>query len=260
MIAEILRSALAAIERGETLAIATIIEAEGSSPGKPGHKMILYPDGRQEGTVGGGMLEVRAKKEILEMIRRGRGGVLTYTFDPDSPESIGMLCGGKAILAVEVIVPAARILLCGGGHVAQAFARQCRELGFVHSVVDAREAVVSNERFPEAVEIACERPPDYLQRASLDCFSHVLIFTHDHALDRETLHAVYQKGFEHYIGLIGSSRKWAAIRKALVKAGVAEDWLDRVHCPIGLDIGAHTPVEIAISIAAEIVKETRAEE
>jgi len=258
MIAEMLRSALAALEKGETFALVTVIDVEGSSPGKPGQRMIVYADGRQEGTVGGGRLEQQAEAEALAMLRRGRGGVLTYELDPDSPDSIGTLCGGRATLAVEVVIPAARILLCGGGHIALAFARLCRELGFVYSVVDPREEMTSAERFPAAAETVREIPPRHIERSDLARYSHVLILTHEHATDRETLRAIWEKRYSGYIGMIGSKRKWAEIRASLAQTGASPDWLDRVHCPVGLSIGAQTPAQIAISIAAEIVRESHA--
>ncbi|MCK4303016.1 MAG: XdhC family protein [Candidatus Eisenbacteria sp.] len=259
MIAQILKSALKAVQVGESFAIATVIRAEGSSPGKPGHKMIIYADGRQEGTAGGGQLELRVKQEALEMIRRGCGGVLNYSFDPDAPNSMGMTCGGSVTIAVEVVLPRMRILLCGAGHVAQALARQFSMLGFGHSVVDAREELALAERFPDAAEIVQEAPPRYIERTGLGRYSHVVVLTHEHALDRETLLAVSRVDFDGYIGMIGSVRKWETTMKALREAGVQQAWIDSVHCPIGLEIGAHTPAEIAVSIVAEILREAHAQ-
>jgi xanthine dehydrogenase accessory factor len=244
------------MEAGESFALVTVVAAEGSSPGKPGHKMIVYADGRQEGTAGGGKLEHRVKQEALEMIRRGEGGLLSYSFDPDAPDSFGMLCGGSAQVAVEVVVPKNRVLLCGGGHVAQALARQLRELGIIYGVVDKRQEVATAACFPDAAEIVHERPPDFIERAGLARYTHVIVMTHDHALDRETVRAVAGAGFTGYVGLIGSRRKWDVIREALQEAQVAPAWIEDVHCPIGLSIGAHTPAEIAISIAAQIVQES----
>ncbi len=255
MTKEIYRSALAAMERGERIAILTLIEAVGSSPGKPGQKMIVYADGRQEGTIGGGALEHRAQAAALEMLVRGEGGLLTYALDPDSADSIGAICGGRATIAVEVAGPAARILLCGGGHVAWAFARLCRELGFVHFVVDPRSEMATAERFPDAAEIVVESPARYAADPGLARFTHVVVLTHAHALDRETLLSLHRAGFSGYVGMIGSRRKWAEVRKLLAGEGVPASWLDTVRCPIGEGIGACNPAEIAISIAAQILKE-----
>jgi xanthine dehydrogenase accessory factor len=258
MIADVLKAALEALAAGEPFAMATVIEARGSSPGKPGHKMLLRPDGRHVGTIGGGQLELHVQREVGEMLARGRGGVLSYSFEPGAPNNPGMTCGGGATIAVEIVPAAARVLMCGGGHVAQALGRQLATLGFAHVVVDARPEVAARDQFPGAAEIRHESPPVFIRESDLGGFSHVIIFTHDHALDRETLLAVAHAGFAGYVGLIGSARKWAATRQALIEAGVAADWVARVHCPIGLPIGAQTPVEIAVSIAAELVKERRA--
>jgi xanthine dehydrogenase accessory factor len=255
MIADVLRVALEALAAGEPFAVATVIAAEGSSPGKPGHKMLLRTDGRQVGTIGGGQLELHVQREVQAMLARGRGGVLTYSFEPGAPNNPGMTCGGGVTIAVEVVPAAARVLLCGGGHVAQALARQLRELGYAHVIVDERPAIASREQFPDAAAIRHDAPPAFIQANGLSGFSHVIIFTHDHTLDRETLLAVARSGFAGYVGLIGSARKWVATRQALLADGVAEDWIGRVHCPIGLSIGACTPAEIAVSIAAELIKE-----
>ncbi len=259
MIATVMRAALEALERGEAFALVSVIEAEGSSPGKPGHKMLLYGDGRQEGTIGGGQLELKVKEEALSMIRRGSGGLLSYSFEPGAHDSIGLMCGGRATLAVEVMAPPARILLCGGGHVAQAVARLCREVEFAYAVVDPREEIVSAERFPDAAARMAQSPDAFISDGGLHGFDHVIVLTHEHALDRKVMLAIAQTDFAGYLGLIGSRRKWGKIREALSEAGSTPEWIARVHCPVGLAIGAHTPAEIALSIVAEIIKEKNAD-
>jgi xanthine dehydrogenase accessory factor len=255
MMAEVLRLALAALDRGESFALVSVVDATGSTPGKPGHKMIVYPDGRQEGTVGGGALEQRAIEAALDCLRRGRGGVLTLSLSPEDPDSIGAVCGGEATLAIEVMRPAARILICGGGHVAMALARQCDQLGFAYTVVDQRGEMVSSERYPSAVERAVLPPPSYIEEHGLSFYTHVIILTHSHEVDRDTLRSVARAGFGGYTGMIGSRRKWAEVRADLERDGLSPEWLDRVHCPIGLSIGAQSPAEIAVAIAAELIQD-----
>ncbi len=255
MIADIMRKALAAIERGEPFALITVVESEGSSPGKPGHKMIVYSDGRQEGTVGGALVELRAREAAIEMIARGEGGLLQYELDADKPEGLDSVCGGRMTLVVEVVAPGTHILLCGGGHVSLSVARLCAELGYRHTIADARPEWAGTERFPHAAELAVQEPHDFIREAGTGRFSHIIIFTHDHHLDREALLAVFRSGFSGYTGMIGSKRKWAQIRTMLAEQGISEEQLDLVHCPVGLDIGAKTPAEIAVSIMAEIIKE-----
>jgi xanthine dehydrogenase accessory factor len=253
---ENLRAALAALERGEAFAWVTVLSVEGSSPGQPGQKLIVYADGRQEGTVGGGGLELAAARDALAYLLRGRGGVLEYQLDPGAPGSIDALCGGKTTLAVEVFPAAVHLLICGAGHLGLALTRQAAELSFLTTVVDARAALANRDHLPQASEIHQEAPPDFVRRCGLDRFSHVVILTHEYDLDRQTLEAVWKTGFGRYVGMIGSRRKWLELRSRLLEAGVAGDWLGRVHCPIGLPIGARTPAEIAVSITAEILQES----
>lgn len=255
MIADIMRKALEAIDRGESFALITVVKSEGSSPGKPGHKMIVYHDGRQEGTVGGSLVELRAREAALEMIARGEGGLLEFELDADKPEGLDAVCGGRMTLVVEVVDPGTHILLCGGGHVSLSVAHLCAELGFRHTIADGRPEWAGADRFPHAADLAIQAPHDFIREAGIDRYSHIIIFTHDHHLDREALLAVFRAGFSGYTGMIGSKRKWAQIRAGLAEQGVSEEELDRVHCPVGLDIGARTPAEIAVAIMAEIIKE-----
>jgi xanthine dehydrogenase accessory factor len=256
--AEFLRRVLDAVERGEGFALVTVLTVDGSSPGKPGQKMMLFPDGRQEGTVGGGGLELRAKEAALGMIASGTGGVLRLELDRAAETPVDALCGGTATLVIEVYAPAARILLCGAGHVSWAVSRILAELGLAHLVVDARPETASVERFPHALKVHQESPPRFLERAGTRGCSHVLILTHHHALDQETLLALSRLGFGGWVGMIGSRRKWGEVRRALLEQGVAEEWLDRVRCPVGLEIGARNPAQIAVSIAAQIIREMAA--
>jgi xanthine dehydrogenase accessory factor len=256
MNAEILHAALCALKAGETFALVSVLEVDGSSPASPGQKMLVYPDGRTEGTVGGGSVELRAREEAVAMVARGRGGVLRLRLDASAPDGVDSLCGGTAVLGVEVAIGGPRVLLCGAGHVAYALARILVELGLVHGVVDPRPEQANAERYPHAATVTAEAPPDWIARTGLAGWSHLVILTHGHALDGATLRAVWEAGFAGYIGMIGSKRKWVETRRALAASGVAEDWLARVHCPVGLPIGARTPAQIAVSIAAQILQQS----
>lgn len=256
MNADILRAALRALDAGETFALVSVLEVDGSSPASPGQKMLVYPDARTVGTVGGGSPELRARDEAVAMLARGRGGVLRLRLDASEPGGVDSLCGGTAVLAVEVAIGGPRVLLCGAGHVGYALARILVELGLVHGVVDPRPEQANAERYPHAVTVVAEPPPDWIAHNGLAGWSHIVILTHGHALDGATLRAAWDNGFSGYVGMIGSRRKWEETRRDLVASGVAEDWLGRVHCPVGLPIGARTPAQIAVSIAAEILKES----
>ena len=258
MMVNVIRALLAAIEQGERFALASVIATEGSSPGKPGHKMLVFADGRQVGTVGGGQMEEDARAQALEMLASGKGGLLEFSFDSPSAGE-GMICGGRATVVIEVHAPTARILVCGGGHVAQALARLFVTLGYIHFVVDERPEIAQERNFPVGTKLFCHAPVEWLRDADLNSFSHIIIMTNSHALDQSVLRRVLSDDFGGYVGLIGSGRKWAKIKAALAEGGIAPERLAAVHCPIGLPIGGSTPAEIAISIAAEIIQERHQE-
>ncbi len=253
---EILRAALSALESGETFALVSVLEVEGSSPASPGQKMLVFPGGRTQGTVGGGSVEIRARDEALATIARGRGGLLRLRLDAAAPGGVDSLCGGTAVLAIEVVVGGPRVLLFGAGHVAHALARFLVELGLAHGVVDPRAEQATADRFPRAALLAAEPPPEWIAHNGLVGWSHLVILTHGHALDGQTLRAIWDQGFAGYVGMIGSRRKWEETRRALAADGVAPDWLAGVHCPIGLPIGARSPAQIALAIAAEILQDS----
>jgi xanthine dehydrogenase accessory factor len=263
MNAAIVRSSLRLLEAGQPFALVSVIEVDGSSPATPGQKMIVLPGGATEGTVGGGGLEQRARDEALAMLARGKGGLLRLVLDARAPGGIDSLCGGTAVFAIEVAGGGPRVLLCGAGHVAHALARILVELGIPHGVVDPRAEQASAERFPHAACTDVAAPAEWISAGGLAGWSHLVIFTHDHALDGAALHAAWEAGFAGYIGLIGSERKRLEIWRNLASHGVRDEWLGRGpgprgHCPIGIPIGARTPAQIAVSIAAEILKESTA--
>lgn len=251
---EILRAAVAALDRGEGFALVTVLEVEGSSPASPGQKMIVRPGGATQGTVGGGAVERLAQEEALTRLASGRGGVRSFDLDPDADDGIGSLCGGMVLMSFEIFAPARRLLLFGAGHVALAFARLCAQLGWAHAVVDGRHELLSSERFPAASARVENDPGEFAAREDLAGYSHLVIFTHDHLLDGAILRAIAPRGYPGYVGMIGSARKWAETRRALETEGIPRPWLDSVHCPIGLSIGSRTPEEIAVAIAAEMIQ------
>jgi xanthine dehydrogenase accessory factor len=256
---EIMKRAVEAAGNGEPFALVTVLETEGSAPGTPGQKMIVFPDGKSEGTVGGGALEETARAEAVTRIASGRSGLLTCDMDPGSvsPDRIGAVCGGRAVLVIEVAASPVHILLLGAGHVGFAFARLSRQLGWSLTVVDRRSDLMTRDRFPGAGTLHEKAPDAFSLEADLVPFTHVIIMTHDHTLDRAILAAIASRDFMGYVGMIGSLNKWMDVRRDLEGRGCDPAWLDRVHCPIGLPIGSRTPDEIAIAIAAEIIQATR---
>jgi xanthine dehydrogenase accessory factor len=246
---KILKSALRAIYAGETAAICTVIGVEGSAPRSDAAKMLVYSDGRIQGTVGGGVFEQRVIDEALLAIEQGKH----RRFAAHLTRDLGMCCGGEMEVFVEVLDTQFRVHLFGAGHVGQAVSKALAPLDFSVSVYDERDdwlqgckrdaiTLVSGDPLKNIPEIG---PLDFL-----------LIFTHSHPLDQAILEKLIHQDFG-YLGMIGSKTKVAQFFLRLKASGVPRALFTKVSAPIGLDIGAETPEEIAISIVAELVRVRR---
>ena len=258
------------LERGESVAMASVIEASGSVPGKPGARLALTPSGARFGTIGGAGLELKVEDALRGMLNGGsqqvreKGGrVETFVLYKDAKGEeatpLDSLCGGRVTVAMEVMDPMPHVLIAGGGHVGRAVAIVCDTLGWSHSVFDVRAEYADAERYPFASELHAGSVSGFLEGEDSDSlarFSDVLLLGHDWAVDQEFLLGVLGRlegGARPRIGAIGSTVKWNAFREAAVDAGVSEEALDSVRCPIGLDIGADSPEEIAVAVCAEIM-------
>jgi len=258
------------LERGESVAMASVIEASGSVPGKPGARLALTPSGARFGTIGGAGLELKVEDALRGMLNGGsqqvreKGGrVETFVLYKDAKGEeatpLDSLCGGRVTVAMEVMDPMPHVLIAGGGHVGRAVAIVCDTLGWSHSVFDVRAEYADAERYPFASELHAGSVSGFLEGEDSDSlvrFSDVLLLGHDWAVDQEFLLVVLGRlegGARPRIGAIGSTVKWNAFREAAVDAGVSEEALDSVRCPIGLDIGADSPEEIAVAVCAEIM-------
>jgi len=258
------------LERGESVAMASVIEASGSVPGKPGARLALTPSGARFGTIGGAGLELKVEDALRGMLNGGRqqvrekgGRVETFVLYKDAKGEeatpLDSLCGGRVTVAMEVMDPMPHVLIAGGGHVGRAVAIVCDTLGWSHSVFDVRAEYADAERYPFASELHAGSVSGFLEGEDSDSlvrFSDVLLLGHDWAVDQEFLLGVLGRlegGARPRIGAIGSTVKWNAFREAAVDAGVSEEALDSVRCPIGLDIGADSPEEIAVAVCAEIM-------
>jgi xanthine dehydrogenase accessory factor len=243
-IAEALLQMLASGRRG---ALATVVRASGSTPQKAGARMLLRPDGTIVGTVGGGAIEFVVLEALRETIESGATQMIARELGYD----LGMCCGGRMEIFVEPIEPAPRLVLFGAGHVARPTAALARTVGFSVTVVDDREELNTGDRFPE-----CQRSlvdgPEFLRGATLTESDWLLIVTHDHSLDEETLDLCAQQQRARYIGLVGSQRKVIRlIQRIVARRGALA--LGRVFAPVGIDLGAITPEEIAVSIVGELI-------
>jgi xanthine dehydrogenase accessory factor len=248
-------AALEAIQRGEPAAVATVIEARGSTPREVGAKMLIYADGRTVGTVGGGPLEARAIEEAQAALDEGQSRQFAYSpagTEPDDPRA----CGGDVRLFIEVLLPRPTLLIIGGGHIGQAVAELGAFLGYRIAVLDERTEWATTERFPQADVLLSGPLDEQVQAFPLTEQTHAVLVTPHHSPDEKAL-AVLAGHPVAYVGLLGSRRRTQATFERARALGVPDAFLTRVHTPIGLDIGAETPREIGISIMAEIVAAQR---
>ena len=249
--ARVYEAALEAIRQGEPAAVATVIAARGSTPRGVSAKMLIYAGGRTVGTVGGGGVEARVIKEAQAAIAEGTPRELDYRLVDEEQGDAG-ICGGDVRIFIEVLTPRPTLLIVGGGHVGQAVAELGGFLGYRIAVLDERPEMVTPERFPWAGTRLVGDPAQRVGEFPLDEHTCVVMVTPHHALDEQVLAALAGRPVA-YVGLIGSRRRTAHTFERARQAGVPEELLERVHTPIGLDIGAETPREIAVSILAEIV-------
>lgn len=241
------------VREGVPFVVATVIGSRGSSPRKVGAKMLVAADGRLAGTVGGGAVESR----VIERARRllAAPEVERFEWDLASPEAGEMVCGGRMEFLLEPFGVRPRCVIFGAGHVGAALAAILAPLGFDRVVVDRREELLQEDRLAGATTLAGD-PETLAREMSLHPRDFCVIVTPSHRDDLGVLRALLGRHVA-YIGLMASRRKKAEFWKTLEAEGVDRLLLDHVHCPVGLDIGAETPAEIAVAIAAEIVATLR---
>jgi len=241
-----------AMARGETVALVTIVEARGSTPQRVGARMVVHADGRIVGTIGGGCYESDAFGKAREAIRTRTAQLVRYDLTDDFAADTGLICGGQMQVFIEPIDPAPSLYIVGAGHVGHQLGRLAPALGFRVHVVDDREKFANRERFPEAASIAVEDIPSWITQADLPDSAMVVVLTRGHRQDYDAVRALAGRPLR-YVGLIGSRAKVAKLVERALEEGLPPDWLRTLHAPIGLDIGAVTPEEIAVSILAELI-------
>jgi xanthine dehydrogenase accessory factor len=241
----------AALEHGESVALCTITAASGSTPRHAGSKMLVYEDGGFTGTVGGGELENRVRKAALEAINTGQPQKINYSMVDPARGDPGV-CGGQVEVFVEPILPKEKIVVIGGGHVGKAVAHLAKWLGYAVAVSDDRTEFCTPEMNPDADEfypVPMEALPSQLK---LNRSTYLILTTRGSNVDVEGMQPLLESK-AGYIGVIGSRRRWAATVNGLKEKGINEAVLARVHSPLGLELNAETPEEIAVSIMAEII-------
>jgi len=249
---EVLPAAAAALERGEPAALVTIVRSSGSTPQRTGAKMLVFADGRTIGTIGGGCYENDAAGKAREAIATGTPLLVKYDLNDDFAQESGLICGGQMEVYIDPIAPSPALYVIGAGHVGWHLARLASDAGFRIHVLDDREKFANAERFPFAETIEVDDIGGWLHNADLPSSAYVVVVTRGHTHDFDAIRALAARDLR-YLGLIGSRAKVARIFDALESEGMPLECLQRVHAPIGLDIGAITPVEIAVSILAELI-------
>jgi xanthine dehydrogenase accessory factor len=213
--------------------------------------MLVWPDGRTVGTIGGGCYENDAFWKAREAIASGRPSLVHYELNDDFAQENGLICGGRMDVHIDPLAPSPRLYIIGAGHVGFHLARVAADAGFRIQVVDDREKFANADRFPGA-DIVVEAIPEWLRRAELPAAAYIVIVTRGHQNDLEAVRVLAPRDCK-YLGLIGSRAKVVRIFDVLREEGMPPEYLERVRAPIGLEIGAVTPAEIAISILAELI-------
>jgi xanthine dehydrogenase accessory factor len=236
---------------GSSGIICTIVQSHGSTPRHVGSKMLVYPDGRFIGTVGGGEVESRVIREALGALEDGKPRLLSYNMvDPERGDP--GICGGQLEVFVEPIQPLPLMVIIGGGHVGKAVAHLARWLGFRVAVSDDRPEFCTPETNPDAQDFYPAPMRDLPKHLSINSQTYLILTTRGAPVDLAGLPELLKTNAA-YIGLIGSRRRWLTTKNGLLDQGISAEAIERIHSPIGIELNAETPEEIAVSIMAEII-------
>ena len=252
---EIYREMVNLISKGEGGVLATIISSKGSAPRKTGAKMLIKTDGSFIGTVGGGGVEKAVMDKVPEVMKTGITATVHFDLSGTGPNA-AMICGGQIDVFLEPIRNSERLFLFGAGHISQATTAMAKMMGFDVTVIDPRSEYNNPERFPQADSLVVKEYEAAFPELQVNKDSYIVIYTPGHNLDETCLRFALTTD-ACYIGMIGSQKKSLEIKRRIVESGVPKGTVERTHTPIGIDIGAETPEEIAVSILAEIIKVKR---
>lgn len=237
---------------GRKCALATIVEVNGSIPSYESAKILVRDDGSMTGTIGGGCVEADVWAAAREAIDTEKPRRMKFNLSQDAAYDNGLICGGQLEVYIEPLLPHPRAFIFGAGHISKSLCQVAALAGFSTAIIDNRESFANRERFPQADEIHAEEYEEVFPKLSVNASSYLIIVTRGHRDDMRVLRwAVTTPA--RYIAMIGSKRKTIAVVKELEKEGFTREQFDRVHAPMGLDIGAITPEEIAIAVAAEMI-------
>ncbi len=237
---------------GQKAALATIVDVTGSIPSYASAKLLIREDGSMVGTVGGGCVEAEVWNAAREVLDTEKPKKLSFNLGQDAAYDNGLICGGQLEIFIEPILPVPSAYIFGAGHISKSLSKVASLAGFRTVVVDNREQFANRERFPDVDEVIAAEYEDVFAKLEVNESSYLVIVTRGHRDDMRVLRwAVGTPA--RYIGMIGSKRKAINVIKELEKEGIPRERFERLHSPIGLEVGAVTPEEIAVSIVSEMI-------
>jgi xanthine dehydrogenase accessory factor len=237
---------------GQKCAVATIVEVNGSIPSYESAKILVREDGSMVGTIGGGCVEAEVWNAAREVIETEKPKHMTFSLGQDAAYDNGLICGGQLNVFIEAVMPEPAAIIFGAGHISKSLAQVSAMAGFAVTVVDNREAFANRERFPNVDEVMAAEYEDAFERLNVNSSSYLIIVTRGHRDDMRVLRwAITTEA--RYIAMIGSKRKVIGVLREFEKEGLPREQFERIYAPMGLEIGAITPEEIAVSVAAEMI-------
>jgi len=242
---------------GQKCALATIVEVRGSIPSYETAKLLVREDGSMTGTIGGGCVEAEVWNAAREVIETEKPRHLTFNLGQDAAYDNGLICGGQLDVFVEPVLPVPHAFIFGAGHISKSLAKVAAIAGFAPVVVDDRESFANPERFPEAEAVHAAEYEEIFPSLPINETSYLVVVTRGHRDDMRVLKLAIGTP-ARYIAMIGSKRKVLNVVRELEKEGIPRASFERVFAPMGLDIGAVSPEEIAISVVAEMIALRRA--
>jgi xanthine dehydrogenase accessory factor len=237
---------------GQKCALATIVQVRGSIPSFESAKLLVREDGSMIGTIGGGCVEAEVWNAAREVMETEKSKHMSFNLGQDAAYDNGLICGGQLDVFVEPVIPSPRAIIFGAGHISKSLCKVASLAGFSTTIVDNRDSFANRERFPEADEIFAEEYEDVFPKLNIYESTYLIIVTRGHRDDMRVLRWAATTP-ARYVAMIGSKRKVLSVIKELEKDGLSREQLDRIYAPMGLEIGAISPEEIAISVAAEMI-------
>lgn len=237
---------------GQKCALATIVQVNGSIPSFQSAKLLVREDGSMAGTIGGGCVEAEVWNAAREVMETEKPRHLTFSLGQDAAYDNGLICGGQLNVFVEPVLPQPFAYIFGAGHISKSLSKVATLAGFASVVIDNREQYANRDRFPEADTVYAEEYEDVFPKLSINESSYIIIVTRGHRDDMRVLRWAVETP-ARYVAMIGSKRKTIGVVKELEKEGFSRAAFDRIHAPMGLEIGAITPEEIAVSVVAEMI-------